>query len=215
MNEDLFSADYNITKKNKLLRFYESNKILIFSGIFVLIIASVSIFFYMSSKENKKILLADNYMQAKIYLEKGEKNKARNILEKIIFSKNSTYSVLSLFLLLEENLIIDKDQLSKLFEEVLKNNKYDDEIENLIVLKRLIFESNFLTEAEILNLANPLIKQETIWKPHALMLLGDYFVFKNQNIKAREFYSKILLIKNLHQGLYQQAQSQLTLIAND
>ena len=215
MNEDLFSADYNITKKNKLLRFYESNKILIFSGIFVLIIASVSIFFYMSSKENKKILLAENYMQAKIYLEKGEKNKARNILEKIIFSKNSTYSVLSLFLLLEENLIIDKDQLSKLFEEVLKNNKYDDEIENLIVLKRLIFESNFLTEAEILNLANPLIKQETIWKPHALMLLGDYFVFKNQNIKAREFYSKILLIKNLHQGLYQQAQSQLTLIAND
>ena len=215
MNEDLFSADYNITKKNKLLRFYESNKILIFSGIFVLIIASVSIFFYMSSKENKKILLAENYMQAKIYLEKGEKNKARNILEKIIFSKNSTYSVLSLFLLLEENLIIDKDQLSKLFEEVLKNNKYDDEIENLIVLKRLIFESNFLTEAEILNLANPLIKQETIWKPHALMLLGDYFVFKNQNIKAREFYSKILLIKNLHQGLYQQAQSHLTLIAND
>ena len=79
MNEDLFSADYNITKKNKLLRFYESNKILIFSGIFVLIIASVSIFFYMSSKENKKILLAENYMQAKIYLEKGEKNKARNI----------------------------------------------------------------------------------------------------------------------------------------
>jgi len=215
MNEDLFSADYNVTKKNKLLRFYESNKILIFSGIFVLIIASVSIFFYMSSKENKKILLAENYMQAKIYLEKGEKNKARNILEKIIFSKNSTYSALSLFLLLEENLIIDKDQLSKLFEEVLKNNKYDDEIENLIVLKRLIFESNFLTEAEILNLANPLIKQETIWKPHALMLLGDYFVFKNQNIKAREFYSKILLIKNLHQGLYQQAQSQLTLIAND
>ena len=215
MNEDLFSADYNITKKNKLLRFYESNKILIFSGIFVLIIASVSIFFYMSSKENKKILLAENYMQAKIYLEKGEKNKARNILEKIIFSKNSTYSALSLFLLLEENLIIDKDQPSKLFEEVLKNNKYDEEIENLIVLKRLIFESNFLTEAEILNLANPLIKQETIWKPHALMLLGDYFVFKNQNIKAREFYSKILLIKNLHQGLYQQAQSQLTLIAND
>jgi len=215
MNEDLFSADYNVTKKNKLLRFYESNKILIFSGIFVLIIASVSIFFYMSSKENKKILLAENYMQAKIYLEKGEKNKARNILEKIIFSKNSTYSALSLFLLLEENLIIDKDQLSKLFEEVLKNNKYDEEIENLIVLKRLIFESNFLTEAEILNLANPLIKQETIWKPHALMLLGDYFVFKNQNIKAREFYSKILLIENLHQGLYQQAQSQLTLIAND
>ena len=215
MNEDLFSADYNVTKKNKLLRFYESNKILIFSGIFVLIIASVSIFFYMSSKENKKILLAENYMQAKIYLEKGEKNKARNILEKIIFSKNSTYSALSLFLLLEENLIIDKDQLSKLFEEVLKNNKYDEEIENLIVLKRLIFESNFLTEAEILNLANPLIKQETIWKPHALMLLGDYFVFKNQNIKAREFYSKILLIENLHQGLYQQAQSQLTPIAND
>ena len=215
MNEDLFSADYNVTKKNKLLRFYESNKILIFSGIFVLIIASVSIFFYMSSKENKKILLAENYMQAKIYLEKGEKNKARNILEKIIFSKNSTYSALSLFLLLEENLIIDKDQPSKLFEEVLKNNKYDEEIENLIVLKRLIFESNFLTEAEILNLANPLIKQETIWKPHALMLLGDYFVFKNQNIKAREFYSKILLIENLHQGLYQQAQSQLTLIAND
>ena len=61
----------------------------------------------------------------------------------------------------------------------------------------------------------PLLKDETLWKPHALLLLGDYFVYKNEYFKAREFYEQILSIKNLQKDLYDQAIFQLSQIANN
>ena len=60
MNENLFEAQYDVTKKSKLKKFYEVNKILIFSIILILIIAIVSVGFYSETKEKKKILLSDN-----------------------------------------------------------------------------------------------------------------------------------------------------------
>ena len=45
MNENLIEAQYDVTKKSKLKRFYEANKILIFSVILILIIAIASIIF--------------------------------------------------------------------------------------------------------------------------------------------------------------------------
>ena len=68
---------------------------------------------------------------------------------------------------------------------------------------------------ELLESLKPLINQETIWKPHALLLIGDYFVSKKQNSKAKEFYIQILSLKNLNNEFYDQARSQLALIAND
>ena len=215
MEENSFEAHYDLTKKSKLKKFYETNKILIFSTILVLIIALASFSFYSSIKEKKKTLLAENYIKAKIYIENGDKDKAKNILKTIIFANNNTYSTLSLFLISNENLTVDQDELSNLFDHVLENNKFDKEIKNLIIFKRMLFQSNFIRESELLESAKPLINTETLWKPHALLLLGDYFVSKKEYLKAREFYMQILSLKNLHKGLYGQARSQLTLIAND
>ena len=39
---------------------------------------------------------------------------------------------------------------------------------------------------------NPLINSDTLWKSHALLLLGDFFYSKNQFIKAKENYLSIL-----------------------
>ena len=79
MNENLFEAQYDVTKKSKIKKFYESNKILIFSTILVLIIAIASVSFYSEFKEKKKTLLADNYIEAKVYLENGDRNRAKDI----------------------------------------------------------------------------------------------------------------------------------------
>ena len=98
MNENLFEAQYDVTKKSKLKKFYETNKILIFSTALILVIAIASVIFYSEAKEKKKILLADNYFTAKVYLENGDKNKAKEILINIIYKSSSTYSVMSLFL---------------------------------------------------------------------------------------------------------------------
>ena len=215
MNENLFETQYDVTKKSKLKKFYEVNKILIFSVILILIIAIASVSFYSETKEKKKILLSDNYLAAKVYLENGDRNKVKNILKTIIFANDSTYSTLSLFLILNENLIVDQGELSNLFDHVLENNKFEKEVKNLIIFKKALFQSNFVSELELLDTVKPLINTETVWKPHALLLLGDYFASKKEYLKAKEFYVQILSLKNLHKELYNQARSQLIFIAND
>ena len=215
MNENLFETQYDVTKKSKLKKFYEVNKILIFSVILILIIAIASVSFYSETKEKKKILLSDNYLAAKVYLENGDRNEVKNILKTIIFANDSTYSTLSLFLILNENLIVDQGELSNLFDHVLENNKFEKEVKNLIIFKKALFQSNFVSELELLDTVKPLISTETVWKPHALLLLGDYFASKKEYLKAKEFYVQILSLKNLHKELYNQARSQLIFIAND
>ncbi len=215
MNENLFETQYDVTKKSKLKKFYEVNKILIFSVILILIIAIASVSFYSETKEKKKILLSDNYLTAKVYLENGDRNKVKNILKTIIFANDSTYSTLSLFLILNENLIVDQGELSNLFDHVLENNKFEKEVKNLIIFKKALFQSNFVSELELLDAVKPLINTETVWKPHALLLLGDYFASKKEYLKAKEFYVQILSLKNLHKELYNHARSQLIFITND
>ena len=83
MTENLFEARYDVTKKSKLKKFYESNKIFIFSFIFILVISFSTFSFYLEGKEKKKVLLSENYLQAKIYLESGNKNKALDILKEV------------------------------------------------------------------------------------------------------------------------------------
>ena len=215
MNENLFEAQYDVTSKSKLKKFYETNKILIFSTISILVIATVSVIFYSEIKEKKKMLLADDYLSAKVYLENGDRDKVMNILKTVIFADDSTYSTLSLFLILNENLVVDRRELSNLFDHVLENNKFEKEIKNLIIFKKALFQSNFVSEIELLEVTKPLINTETIWRPHALLLLGDYFVSKKEYLKAKEFYIQILSLKNLHEDLYNQARSQLIFITND
>ena len=215
MNENLFETQYDVTKKSRFRKLYDANKLLIFSTLFVLIIASISFSFYTASKEKKQILLADNYIMAKFYLQNNEKDKGRKILKEIILANNRTYSTLSLFLILDEDLIDDQRELSNLFDHLLANNKFEQEVKNLIIFKETLFLSNFANELEMVENAKQLINTNTLWKPHALLLLGDYFSSKKQYLKAKEFYVQILSLQNLNMELYEQARSQLLLITND
>ena len=215
MNENLFETQYNVTKKSKFRRLYDANKLLIFSTLFVLIITSISFSFYTVSREKKQILLADNYMVAIFYLKNNERDKGRKILKEIILANNRTYSTLSLFLILDEDLVDDQKEISNLFDHLLANNKFEQEVKNLIIFKKTLFLSNFANELEMVENAKQLINTNTLWKPHALLLLGDYFSSKKQYLKAKEFYVQILSLQNLNIELYQQARSQLLVITND
>ena len=215
MAENLIEAQYDVTKKSKLKKFYEKNKILIFSFIFSLMLVFGSFSIYLEKKEKKRVLLSENYLQAKIYLEGGNKNKAIDILKEVIFANDPTYSTLCLFLIMNQNLITDYRELSALFDHLLEKNKFSKEERNLLIYKKALLNSNFVNESEILKSIKPLLSTETFWKPHALLLLGDYFVSKGEYIKAIEFYQKIFTINNLHKDLYNHARSQLAIIINE
>ena len=215
MAENLFEAQYDLTKKSRIKKFYESNKIFIFSFILILIILFGSFSFYLENQERKKILLSENYIQAKIYLENGNKNEALNTLKKVIFANDSTYSTLSFFLILNQNLISDYKEISALYDHLLENNNFEKELRNLLIYKKSLFSSNSVSETELLETIKPLLNTDTLWKPHALLLLGDYFMSKGENIKSREFYQQILSMNNLHKDLYDQAKSQLVIINHE
>jgi len=216
MTNNLFETQYDLTKKSKLREFYESNKIWIFSTIFAFIIIIASYSYYKDSKERKKILLSENYIQAKVYLESGNKTKALEILRNITFSNDATYSTLSFFMILNENLIDDRNEISKLFDHLLQNNKFNKEIENLLYYKKALFKSSSVNEEKFLEEVRPLLNsKEVLWKGHGLMLIGDFYFSKKEYIKAKDFYSQILTIKNLQPGLYEQAKMKLINIAND
>ena len=62
---------------------------------------------------------------------------------------------------------------------------------------------------------NILIEGDSLWKPHALFLLGDYFFVKKELDEAKKYYLQILSLKNLDTDLYEQASMQLAYIANE
>ena len=215
MAENLIEAQYDVTKKSKLKRFYEKNRILIFSFIFLFIFTLGFFSFYLDNKEKQKILLSENYIQAKIYLEDGEKKKALELLKGVIFANDPTYSTLCLFLIVNQGLITDYKELSVLFNHLLANNKFSKEQRNLLIYKKALLSSNFVNEPDMLKSVKPLLNNETFWRPHGLLLLGDYFASKGEYLKAVEFYREIFAIKNLHQDLYNHARSQLAIISNE
>tara|TARA_Y100000590_G_scaffold428309_1_gene539466 strand:- start:342 stop:989 length:648 start_codon:yes stop_codon:yes gene_type:complete len=215
MTQNLFETQYDVTKKSRLKKFYEKNKILIFSSITILIIFLGSYSFYLENKENKKIALSEKYIQAKVYLEQENKDEALKTLKELIFADDPTYSTLSFFLLMNQNLVSDNKEMSVLFNRVISNNQFSREMKNLLVYKKALFSSNFVEESELLESIRPLLNDETVWKPHALILLGDYFASKGEFLKAIEFYQKVYLIKNLREDLYSHVRSQLAIISNE
>ena len=215
MNQNLLETQYDVTEKSKLKRFYQNNKILIFSSIIFIIITLSSVTFYLNFKEKKIINLSNSYIDAKVYLENNEIDKATNILKEIIFSNNETYSTLAFFIILNENLIQDQKELLNIFDHILKENKFEKEIKDLLIFKKALFESDSIDEVKMLDSLNPLINKDSIWKPHALLLLGDYFSSKNEYLKAKDFYIQTLSLKNLQREFYEYARSRLTLILDE
>ena len=82
--------------------------------------------------------------------------------------------------------------------------KFDDD--------RVSFIEGNITDGKLLK---SIINGDSVWKPHALFLLGDYFVYKKEFLKAKEFYLQILTLKNLHKEFYEEAQLQLSFIENE
>ena len=215
MNENLFEAQYEVTKKSKIKKFYESNKNLIFSFILILIISLASITYYYNSQEKKKILLSEKFVGAKIYLENDKRSEATDLLKSVINANDATYSTLSLFLLVNQNLITDYDEISILFNQLVENNSFKDEIKDLLIYKKTLLDLNHLNESEILEQIKPLFDKKSIWKSQALLLMGDYYFSNKEYLKAKEFYIKIFSVKNLQKDIYDRAKFQLASINNE
>ena len=64
--------------------------------------------------------------------------KSIEIYEEIIFSRNNFYSILSLNMILEKNLVPDKDKILNYFKTIEDKNLSDEQID-LIVFKKALY----------------------------------------------------------------------------
>ena len=174
--------------QNTLLNFLKANiKIFLYIfGILILIIAAI--IWLSSSNKIKETKISDSFINAQILIEKGKKNEAEKILSNIVLEKNSPYSSLSLFLIIENKLIDNKEIIINYFDEVINNNSFKEEDLNLLRLKKAIYISDISMEKEILGLLNPIINSNSVWKNHALKFLGDFYYSNGQQQKAKQYY---------------------------
>ena len=178
--------------EKKFLSFIKSNsKIFTYTiSIFFIILAILLWFSYDSKKQNK--IISEDFIKAKIFLEKDSKDKATLILKNIIKKKDTIYSSLSLFLLIDQNLVEDKQLIMEYFDNIISDGDYSEEDINLLKLKKAIYISDIEYEQEMLKLLNPIINSDSVWKNQSLKFLGDFYYSISQLEKARQYYSTLL-----------------------
>lgn len=185
-----------ISEKRSLISIIKANlKIIFLILISILIVFFIYLWFDYAS-DNKKTELSEKFIDAKILLTKKKQDKALNVLEKIIEEKDNTYSVLSLYLIIDNDLINDNNKILNYFDTILSISSLKKEDKNLINLKKAIFLSNFGKEQELLKLLNPIINSNSVWRVQATKFLADYYFSIDENIKANQYYSILLQLND-------------------
>ena len=178
--------------EKKFLSFIKLNsKIFIYTiSTFFIVMAALLWISYDSNKQKK--IISEDFIKAKIFLEKQNKDKATLILKNIIEKKDTIYSSLSLFLLIDQNLVEDKQLILEYFDNIIFDGDYSEEDKNLLKLKKAIYISDIEDEQEMLKLLNPIINSDSVWKNQSLKFLGDFYYSISQLEKARQYYSTLL-----------------------
>tara|TARA_Y100001936_G_C16035109_1_gene648066 strand:- start:861 stop:1505 length:645 start_codon:yes stop_codon:yes gene_type:complete len=208
MDEDL-SAINSDTRNEKIKNFFINNKNKIISGIIILVIVIISLFSYDKYVANNKKEISDNFNLAIIEYSDSNGNKTAERLIEIIKKKDPTYSPLSLYFIIDNNLIEDRDEINSLFDLLIIDTSLDSEIKNLIIYKKALYNADKIKESDLLEVLNPLINSSSVWKYHALYLMAEYFYAANQNQKAKEFFNQLISSENPNPDLRLQAEKRL------
>ena len=208
MDEEITIIDSN-ARNERIKNFFINNKKKLIITVSIILVIIIGYLSFEKSKERNKIKLANQYNLALIDLNPDNKQKTINDMVNVVKSNDTTYSPLALYHLLDNNLLEDKDEVNLLFNELIKKTKLENEIKNLIIYKKALFNSDFVNENELLRILNPVINSKSIWKSHALYLLAEFFYSKNEKQKAKEFFNQILVLSNANDSIKTESQKRL------
>ncbi len=209
MNENEVEIINKETRKEKIKNFLINRKKTIISTVVLFLLVLFSFFFYQDYTQNQRELLASKYNAAIIVHESGDKSKILDSMKNIIINKDKTYSPLAFYYLLDNDLIASKEEINKYFDILIYEIGLDDGNKNLTIFKKGLFNSEFANENELLDILNPIIKSESIWKPHALYLMAEYYFAKKEKQKSKEFLDQLINLENINQKIKLEAQKRL------
>tara|TARA_Y100001970_G_scaffold270581_1_gene364649 strand:- start:355 stop:999 length:645 start_codon:yes stop_codon:yes gene_type:complete len=208
MDEDLSIINSN-TRNEKIKNFFFKNKNKIISSVIIIILITFGVFGFDRYSENKKKEISNNFNSIILDYSESTKERTTNSLIEIIYKKDPTYSPLSLYFILDNNLVNDQDKINSFFDILIKDVSLDDEIKNLIIYKKALYNADNIKENDLLNILSPLISSKSVWKSHSLYLMAEYFYANNQKQKAKEFYNQIIGLENSNIDIKLQAEKRL------
>ena len=200
----------NKSFKNYILS--NKKKLLLLAGVIFLSL----IYFWWADNIKKKDRYknSEDFISAKIFLSKNENEKSLEILKNIISTNDEVYSPLSLFLIIDRNLDENRENVLKYFDQIISINSLEKEDLNLLKLKKAIYISDSADENDLLEILNPILNSNSVWKNKSLKLLGDYYFNKKEYIKAKQYYSDILNLED--QSIdFSEINRKLKIIKND
>ena len=208
MEEDLAIINSN-TRNEKIKNFFSNNKKKLISLLLIIILFIISYFGYNEFRNKQKTNLSNLYNATIIEYSEKNKDLTTKKLIGIINKKDAAYSPLSLYFIIDNELISDKERINELFDILINKISLDKEIKNLIIYKKALFNADDILEKDLLDILKPIINSESVWKSHALYLIGEYFYSNNEKQKSKEFFNQILTLDNANQDLKIIAQKRL------
>ena len=197
------------TRKEKIKNFIINKKNTIISILVFFVLILFGYFIYQEYLERNRVKLANKYNALIIEYENGNESNILNSMKEIIKDKDRTYSPLAFYYLLDNNLITSQEEINTYFDIIINEIGLDKENKNLTIFKKGLFNSEFANENELLNILNPVIKSDSIWKPHALYLMAEYYFSKNEKQKSKEFLEKLISLENINDKIKLEAQKRL------
>ncbi len=196
MDEDIAIVNQN-TRISLVKDFFKKNSKKIIITLSIIFIVLLIFFVFEELKKRKKENLAQLYNSIIFNTDQYDQNDIKNEMIKIINEKVDTYSALALYYLIDNKLVDDQTKISDLFDKVISISD-DKELKNLVIFKKALYFSDKYTEIKLLEILNPLINSDSIWKQHGLLLMGDFYYQKKQFNKSKEFFEKITELSNIN-----------------
>ena len=195
MDEDITIINKN-TQNEKIKNFFVNNTKKLIIAISAIVLIIFGYFIYEDLKKKNKIKLANRYNLVTIKFISGDKNKFENELIDIVNEKDRTYSPLALYFLIDNNIVNENKKINELFDVVINETSLEEEIKNLVIYKKALFNSDFESENNLIQILSPVINSDSVWRSHALYLMAEYFYYKNQKQKSKDFFNQILTLEN-------------------
>ena len=208
MDEDISIINTN-TRQEKVKNFVVNNKNKIISTIVILVIILVGAYSFDSYKTNKKKEISNKFNSTTLSHSDNTKELTIQNLVEIINEQDPTYSPLSLYFIIDNKLISNYSEINSYFDILIEKTSLDEEIKNLVIYKKALFNADQAQESDLLNILNPLINSKSVWKSHALYLMAEYFYSKDQKQKSKEFFNQIASLEDANPDIKLQAQKRL------
>ena len=183
-----------IIQKDSRLKFYllflKKKPHFIILIIFIPILLTLTFMLNNLRIDKLNLKISENFNQANIFISNNKNEEAKKILIDIINKKHKFYAPLALNTIIEKKLSTNKIELDKYFDKIILIKQKDNEINNLVRLKKGLFLLSDVnsSESSILDTLNPIINNNSIWKNTAIKLLVNYYTYLGEDVKSKEYY---------------------------